>query len=472
MEATPRLNRRRLLAFVVSAPPALALLAACGGGAPATTAPAAAPTAAPAGAATAGQAAPTTAAAASAATPAPKAATGNVAVRFHGRVGVQADHFTAMAQQFMKDHPDIQVKGEYFSAQEYDEKMQVLVAGGTLGDGMWNASILGFGPLAVKGVLVDHGPLVEAAKFSTQDLWPQAVSGATINGKLYGLPWIVHPGRIGLYYNKAMFDKAGQKYPDDTWTYDQLHTVAKALTSSTGGKADTFGFIGADQPWGGIVFIRSYGADWLSPDGKKVGITDPKAVQAIQSLADFYGKEKSAPTPSQVQDGVNQMFASSKLAMFQSGYWGISGNYQYAKDVPWGVVAMPKGPAGSKGMFEFDPVSVTKFSKAPQAIFQYVAVLTSKVAGIDIAKRGSVPGARKDVWDDPELTKDPNHVVFAKIMPDVPPLLMPANFRAVEFADAMKKGMDPLLIGKETDAQKVITDLAPSLQNILDKPVA
>jgi len=56
-------------------------------------------------------------------------------------------------------------------------------------------------------------------------------------------------------------------------------------------------------------------------------------------------------------------------------------------------------------------------------------------------------------------------------MPDVPPLLMPANFRAVEYADALSKGMDPLLLGTTTDAQKAMADLAPSLQNILDKPV-
>ncbi len=491
--ATTRRGFLRLTALAGITVTGIGLLAACGGGSPAavpttgpasgaaatkpagaaTTAPAAAGGAATAPPSAAGSAATTAPSGATAATPAAKPATsGATAITFHARVGVQADHFTAMAQKFMEQHPNIQVKGEYFPGAEYNQKMQVAVAGGTLGDALWTASIQAFGPFGVKGILIDHTPLIAAAKFNLQELWPQAVQGVTINGKVYGLPWIVHPGRIGLYYNKGMFDKAGQKYPDDSWTYDQLHTAAKALTKESGGKTEAYGFVGADQPWGGIVFMRSYGGDYLSPDGKKVGATAPAALAGIQSLADFYGKERSAPSPTQVEGGSPQMFASNKLAMYQSGYWGISSNLQYAKDTPWGVVSMPKGPAGSKGMFEFDPVSVSKFSKAPQEAFQYLAFLISKEAGVDIAKRGSVPGARQDVWDDPELTKSEYHTVFAKIIKDTPPLLMPANFRAVEFADALSKGMDPLFIGKETDARKVLTELEPTLQAILDKPVA
>ena len=131
---------------------------------------------------------------------------------------------------------------------------------------------------------------------------------------------------------------------------------------------------------------------------------------------------------------------------------------------------MPVQPGGKLGMFEIDCNSVTKNAKDPEAAFLYCAYMGSKEAGIDIAKRGSVPGGRPDVWESPELSEKSHHVVFTKVLAQTPGLLVPANNRDNEYADAFKKGLDEVTFAKEGDATKVVKALQPQLQAILDKP--
>lgn len=121
-------------------------------------------------------------------------------------------------------------------------------------------------------------------------------------------------------------------------------------------------------------------------------------------------------------------------------------------------------------MFEFDPVSVTRFSKNPEAAFDYLAFLTSVEAGVDIAKRGSVPGARQSVWEHPELARGPNHVVFAQIIKTAPPLLMPANFRFLELQYEVNDALKPLWSGQLVDVKAIVRELGPKVQYILDQP--
>src|SRR5262249_48600272 len=279
-----------------------------------------------------------------------------------------------------------------------------------------------------------------------------------------------HPGRTGLYYNKALFDADGAKYPDEKWTYQDLGAAATALTKRSGGRVDQFGYLPGSDMFSYIIPIRGYGGDYLSPDGNKLTIDTPEATRAIQeAVADMVSKLKVAPTPDLIEGGAPQMFASKKLAMFQSGYWGASGLYQYAQDVPWGVAPMPLQPGGKLGMFEIDTNTVTRFAKDPDAAFQFCLFMGSKEAGIDIAKRGSVPGGRPDVWQAPELMELPNHAVFAKILGSCPGLLLPANFRDDELSNSFGKGFDDVTFGREEQASKVIKALTPTLQAILDK---
>ncbi|TAK22146.1 MAG: sugar ABC transporter substrate-binding protein [Chloroflexota bacterium] len=437
---------------------AAAFLAACGGAAPPPTPAPAKPAEAPK---------PATAPPAAA----PKPASKETQFTYTARIGVQADHFDAFAKTFMEKYPHIKYVPQHVPSAEWGQKIQVQAAGGTLADAIWMPSIGLFGQFAHKNLLMDHGPLVKSNNTDLKVFYPAAVEGLTREGKLWGIPWIVHPSRIGLYYNKPLFDEAGVKYPTDKWTWQDLTDAAQKLTKRSGTRTDQFGYQLSPDMWSIIIPIRAYGADYLTPDGKKSTLDTPEAIKAVQEgVADLVNKHKVSPTPDQIEGGSPQMFASKKLAMFQSGYWGASGLYQFAKDIPWSVAPMPIQPNGKRGMFEIDCNSVTKGAKDPDAAFLYCVHMASKEAGIDIAKRGSVPGGRPDVWESAELSEKEHHVIFTKALATTPGLLVPANNRDTEYSDAFRKGLDEVTFGKEGDASKVIKALQPQLQAILDKP--
>ena len=188
------------------------------------------------------------------------------------------------------------------------------------------------------------------------------------------------------------------------------------------------------------------------------------------AVADMFNKNKVSPTPDLIEGGAPQMFGSKKLAMMQSGYWGIADIKNYAKDIDWDVVPLPLQPNGKLGTLGEDCNSVSSTAKEPEMGALFCTFMGSKEAGIDIAKRGSVPGARPDVWESPELASRKGHMVFAKAEAVAIKHNILANLRDPEFQTTFEKGVDPLRFGQEGDAGKVLKALPPTLQAIVDKP--
>jgi multiple sugar transport system substrate-binding protein len=285
---------------------------------------------------------------------------------------------------------------------------------------------------------------------------------------LFGLPWIVHPGRAGLYYNKTAFEAAGLPTPSAEWTYDDLIEASVALTKKEGDRVTQWGFLPDTDYFGLVIPIRSHGGDWINREGTRVTVDQPEAIAGLEVIERFYQELGVSPTPSSVSD-IPQMWASGNVMMVQSGYWGQSWGKNYVRDFEWMVAPMPKGPAGSRAMFEFDPNVILQTSKVQREAWEFLKSLSTKEAGVLIAEMGSVPGGRPDVWEDERLTTFQPHVVFANIMQTVDPLYLPANFRSEELFQIAKNLLAPVWIG-EKKVVDVIGELATQMQAVLDMP--
>jgi multiple sugar transport system substrate-binding protein len=274
-------------------------------------------------------------------------------VRFHGRMGTQGDHFIHFAKLFSDDHfPDVYVKNENFPGADYYNKINTMLAGGTVGDGFWIYLGGGFRRYAATGVYAELDAIVDETNYDLTQFYPEAVEGCKMNGKLYGLPWCLHFGCGNiLYYNKPMLDAAGVPYPDETWTYDDLLDAAKELTNPDEG---VFGVLHSTSTCAGMIhFPRAWGGDVTNPEGTKTLINSEESIAGLQHLSDLFHVHKVSPLPSQVQVGTYQMFAANKLAMFTSGFWGKTVGDYVAPDV-WGAAPSPLGPAGRGHVFYID----------------------------------------------------------------------------------------------------------------------
>src|SRR5262249_52421334 len=119
---------------------------------------------------------------------------------------------------------------EPFPGGDYFDKIQTLVAGDGLGDVIWGASATAVGHFwAHTGVARFLDDLVRAERVGPGAYYPVAVDATKLEGKLYGLPYKLQPGPMGLYYNVDALAKAGQKAPDAGTTFDQLTDLARRL---------------------------------------------------------------------------------------------------------------------------------------------------------------------------------------------------------------------------------------------------
>ena len=95
------------------------------------------------------------------------------------------------------------------------EKLVAQIAAGEPGDVIWMSTGIGtYFEMAALGNLMDVGPIVAADKYDLKQHLQVGIDTAKIvDNKLFGLPSLMHPSHIGLFYNIALFGTAGIKPP-------------------------------------------------------------------------------------------------------------------------------------------------------------------------------------------------------------------------------------------------------------------
>lgn len=465
-----RLTSRRELLRLTALGAAGAILAACS--------PAATPTAAPAAPKAADPAKPADQPAAAK----PAASSGApIQLRFHARSGVEDEMLNKMIPPF-EEKNNAKVTQETFTGTEYFQKLQTLIAGGTLGDAMHNfTGDSSFQQFFAGGVVIGIDDYMKKDNLKLDDYYKYSVEGAKVDGKYGGLPYKGHPSRVGLFYNKTMFDKAGLKPPTpDSKMEDIVDLAVKLTKKGADGKLEQWGF---SHMWHDLqmymIICRNFGGDLFTADGKGNRLKEPEALNGFTWYSDLTNKYKVVLDPLQTNPVPRDMFISGKIAMIRLNV-GDKAAMKAIKDFEWNMTLPPKGPTGKRGsLAETDLLTITKFGKNPDVAWQLIKHLTSKEAGIALGSqsgggRSSTPGARPDVWGSPEVLglAYPEGVqkMSLQAMEEVEPYSQADNFRGQEVLRTMDPIADLLLLGKEQPTKAFMEKLSAEVQTILDKP--
>jgi len=120
------------------------------------------------------------------------------------------------------------------------EKLYAMIAAGQPPDIFYTNNVLR-DRLAAEGRLLDMRSLSEADPFVAR-LWPDVYNqGFSADSGLYSIGnWNF---TAGVYFNKDLFDKAGLRYPDTSWTWDDLLSAARRIRGqqSTHGEPEHYG---------------------------------------------------------------------------------------------------------------------------------------------------------------------------------------------------------------------------------------
>lgn len=287
--------------------------------------------------------------------------------------GATADALQALHQrveQFEKQNPNITVKaieyqwtGTTFAAQ---------LAGGTLPD-VFNIPFTDSKALANNGQLADITQYFN--KTATATKWNKNVIDVATgsNGHIYGIPW--GPYAMALSYNRDLFRKAGLDPDKPPTTLAEVEQDAKIIAQKEPGVA---GYMQMTQNntggWELAALTYSLGGrlETLQSDGKyKVDVDTPQVKQALSWLNTLRWTD-NAMGSNFLWDwsGINQGFASGKIAMYMSGSDVIGSLMQANGFDPdkYGVTTFPMSSSSDAGILSGGNVDVVNVKDTPEQI--------------------------------------------------------------------------------------------------------
>lgn len=387
------------------------------------------------------------------------------------------------AYNFAEKFPNIKIEEMGVpSEQEYLTKLLTMAAGGKMGSVFWNSiGLCNYQRFAIKGMMIDLIPFIEAEKFDIDDFYPGGIKAVTLEGKLYCLPWRVHPGVGGIAYNRNLFQEAGVPEPQDGWTLEDLVSTAKALTKDTNGdgRIDQWGYVQSRQDYlGWVLFIRAFDGWEISDDWKTCLFNTPEAVKGLTWHYDTYWTYKIQPPAMAVEKSTWDMMLSGKIAMFQTGMWAQilahqveeAGNQFEVRAVPF-----PKSPKGKRpSLFEVDGISIASMLRDELVPFAWelVKALTSTEAAA-YETHYCCSGGRKSGFELAKKQKPlhPCIIPYYTVLDECMEYRTCWNYRSSEYDETVKAELEPLWLGKEKPTQAFFDKVTKRIQEILDLPM-
>jgi len=302
-------------------------------------------------------------------------------------------YLQATVDGFRETNPNVDVVLESIPGKDYWVKMEAAALSKTLPEVIrFKTSELG--KYVEGGCLKDLTSLDKFdPSFSYSHFPAVIVKKFTVDGKVYGVPKDFDT--IALFYNKEIFDKAGEPYPDGNWDWKKLVEVAKKLTNRAAG---VYGFAapiaGQKGYWNTIL---QAGGIIIGPGGKP-GFDMEATREGLRFWYDMLNTHGVSPSAAQMEEtNPDTMFLSGKIAMMFSGSWMIDNymldNKEFAPK--FDLALLPKGPAGRATISNSLCFSVAEGipdKTAREAALKLVAYLGSlKAQTIEAEYGGAIP---------------------------------------------------------------------------------
>lgn len=288
-------------------------------------------------------------------------------------------------EDFNELYPGIEVTLNVTPWNQYWTKLQTQAESSSLPDVFWmngpNVALYGS-----NGMLEPMDSFVANGQLDPAD-YPEAMNEIyTVDGVQYAIPKDFDT--VGLWFNKALFERAGVDLPTADWTWDDFHTAAKAISDALGDE----GVYGVSTPLGGqeayYNSILQAGGEIISEDKSTSGFDSPEAIEGLQLWADLVA-DGSSPTPQQLSDTEGKvMFASGRSAMVWTGTWAVSQFLESEHADDFDVVDLPTGERKAT-VIHGVANSVSAHSANKSAAMAFAAYLGSEEAQVTQAEMGA-----------------------------------------------------------------------------------
>lgn len=252
--------------------------------------------------------------------------------------------YEKIAEDFMKDNPDIRIKYEFFPYDDFESKVQTsLMSKSSDADvyeiwGGWGLDYANTGALAAMPDAM--------ANEIRNDAYPSTYGALEYDGKLYGMPMEFNIECGALLVNKHILEENGLTIPT---TWDEMIEGAKKATKLENGVFDVkgFDFVGWDGvPYTFAAMIMSKGGNYLNDNGT-FNVTSPEAKDAFTALTDYVIKDQitdlAGLTDASGMENFQRLYANQVLYV-PHGPWVVAdglSTFGLTYGVDFDYVAMP-----------------------------------------------------------------------------------------------------------------------------------
>lgn len=342
----------------------------------------------------------------------------------------------ALVDAYNAQSNNIKVKLTIIANDDYDDKIKVLLSGGADVDCFWLRGGSSTRQLADTGALLSLNDLISQNSIDTSKYGTIGQS-FNLNDNTYGLCttkscWL-------LWYNKDLFDAAGESYPTNL-TWDQYTALAKKLTK--------------DDLMGGVV------PNWtMNLGASAVGeyLSDPNLTRTMEYakyLEKWYVTDQSHLSIEDMSGSfdINSVFGEGKTYMMINGDW----EFQLLEDAKiafnYGAAPLPRfddaeegATVGSSSCF-----SIAANSKYQKESFDFIKFCCYSDAGASIyAQYKNVPAypsdAALEVYKQKVTTPGAEYVFSAKVGMEQG---LESNYE--DLNTAFKEELNDALVGNQT----------------------
>jgi len=348
---------------------------------------------------------------------------------------------------FKAANPSVNVKWEPI-AQDYETVLKTNLAAGTEAD-VFYADIGWIDSLMKTGKLLALDDLMAKTGTKTSDFVPSLINAFSYNGKVYGIPKDFNT--LGLVYNKDLFKAAGVAEPTNDWTWTDLQTAAKKLTTGS--------VVGLSLPADAARFMPFL---WQA-GGDLNNINNAAGVAAVDYYTGFEAKDSLSKLPSELGMGwAGEAFEKGKAAMVFEGGWLPADLNNNFKTVNYGVVQMPKGSAAKSNLIFTVSYSISAKSKNPNAAWALANYLTGSDNQAKVLKAGFALPTRQALAS--SITNVNSKAIF-----DGAPYGKPFNYASANTGkvnDEIAKALESIML-KKSSVKDALDKLATTIKPLL-----
>lgn len=370
---------------------------------------------------------------------------------------VQEASMVALGEAFTEKYPNIKIDVQVTPWGEYWTKLEAGAIGKSMPDVFWMHTNEINKYVKNDLLMKVNDSMVDFSKF------PEHVTNLyTYEGEKYGVPKDFDT--IALFYNKEIFDAAGEPYPDNSWDWDKLLEVAKKLNNEEEG---IFGFLAPYEPQAGFYpFVYQNGGTILTED-KTSGFALPETQEAVKFYFDMINEHGVSPNLDYfAENGNDTAFSSGKAAMMINGSWRIlpyAENEMIAGKFDVEVLPLGKERATMSNGLAF---SGSNISDHPEAVKEFLTFLASEEAHIIMGKTSpAIPAYQgtQQYWN--ERLEGYNADVFTEMLEYAVPV--PTSQSKQKWLELLKLTLSSYIQG-DINEEEAFTYITEEMNEILE----